>query len=841
MTCANAPLLADLIPTPKSIVFDTGTCRLSAQSRIFIPVGAPDAQQRTAAALAATLKSYLNIRPAIVETTRYVNHAVLYVAADEQFNLPHDLLPHLTPEAYALRIDRRGLLLAAHDQAGLFYAVQTLDQVLRLRCRSGATVPNLTIRDWPDLACRALMMDVGRQAETPDYLDSYITRLAALKKNMFVLYFENRFAWKSHPEAAAEISYTADDFRRFDATAAANHMDFVPALASLGHCEGMLRNERYRHLREEGAIYQLTLRDDRTRDFLTDLYGEILPTYRSRYFHANCDESPLLAGPPGAPKSHMRESLKLFAGHLIFLHDLLARSGKQMMVWGDMLLEHPEIAADLPRDIIIVDWDYGDMTKRQRQAPQQLRDMGFPVIVAPAAGRSAEVAFAPLMQMTANIPPYLRQARDLKLMGEMTTIWEMFSTNPIVTWPGVVASAQYAWNCDAIPPTEIAARVAAHLHGPAAASDVAQAYAHLSADGFMDHYRQLATKPEIPHCRTYHLDSHEFLPTDPFVYLTYRPTPWAEEISRTAAQGLTDVLAAKRSAVWNQADLLAYEVAGLHQFLMGEKRRAVNAAGRYVVDAEIQRRQGHLDNAAALLSEAIENLEQLQSLVIMLLDATPQIWRQTRHANDPAIDDIYMRRLRLSRDSLRRNIKRLTAAQAALSEGRNHDLSTIIGGQQAIFIAVRNPDRNLVEIVKPHIEASDDGKNWRDLWRRNLFMLENMDYAAALMPGTTLPRLLRLRVTRSQINQAAWPLHERLAMAVVRTLTPAEIIDASASAGGAAGAGGAGIKVDFDVQDHRLVRVPTLTYKLTHHQDWTMQFELQEVPDSGPLPFIGRR
>ena len=116
-----------------------------------------------------------------------------------------------------------------------------------------------------------------------------------------------------------------------------------------------------------------------------------------------------------------------------------------------------------------------------------------------------------------------------------------------------------------------------------------------------------------------------------------------------------------------------------------------------------------------------------------------------------------------------------------------------------------------------------------------------MDYAAALMPGTTLPRLLRLRVTRSQINQAAWPLHERLAMAVVRTLTPAEIIDASASAGGAAGAGGAGIKVDFDVQDHRLVRVPTLTYKLTHHQDWTMQFELQEVPDSGPLPFIGRR
>ncbi len=827
MTQLNEQLVADILPTPQKMDFAKGFCRLTPEARIFIPLGAPDSRRRSATLLAEAIRLHTNLDLPVVETTRYVNHELIFVGKSDSFNLPLDLVPDRGKESYGLRIDRSGMLLAGAEPIGLFYAVQTVEQLLRLRRRRGTSVPAVTIGEWPDLPCRALMLDVGRQAEKPDYIERYIADLAAYKKNMFVLYFENRFAWQSHPEAAADISYTADDFRRFDATCAENHIDFVPALASLGHCEGMLRSERYRHLREEGAIYQLTLRNPATRDFLSDLYAEILPTYRSRYFHANCDESPLLAGPPGSPKSYMRQSLRLFGEHLIFLHDLLARSGKQMMIWGDMLLEHPEIAADLPRDIIVVDWDYGSMLNRVREAPQKLRDMGFPVLVAPASGRSAEVAFPPIMQMSENIPPYLRQARDLGLMGEMTTIWEMFSTNPIVTWPGTVASAQYAWNAEAIAPQDIADRVAAHLHGPAAAHDVSQAYLHLSAEGFMDKFRRLVSQPEIPHCRTYHLDSHEFVPSDPMVYLTYRPTPWAEDLSRTAAQGLADVLAAQRKAVWHQEDLKAYEVAGLHQFAMGEKRRAINAAGRAVVDAEKMRREGSKADAANRLLDAIDNLQQLEALVAMLLEETPQVWGRTRHSNDPAIDDIHMRRLRLSRDSLRRNIKNLMAAQADLAAGADCNLSAIIGGDQAIFIAARNPSPDLVEILKPHIEVSDDGNKWRDLWQRGYFMLTSMDYAAALMPGPRLPKYLRLRVVRSHINPEAWPLQDRFALAVVRTLTPGEVIDGQTGA-------------DFDVEDHRLVRVPTLVYKLTEQQDWSMAFELTEVEDSGPLPFMGR-
>src|SRR6266540_5322671 len=65
----------------------------------------------------------------------------------------------LGPEGYALRISRDGIVATASTDAGLFYAVQTLKQLLKT---CGARIPALTIRDRPALAHRGLMVDVSR-------------------------------------------------------------------------------------------------------------------------------------------------------------------------------------------------------------------------------------------------------------------------------------------------------------------------------------------------------------------------------------------------------------------------------------------------------------------------------------------------------------------------------------------------------------------------------------------------------------------------------------------------------------------------------------------------------
>ena len=67
--------------------------------------------------------------------------------------------PGLPAEGYALSISVDGITLDAADGAGAFYGRATLGQLARLH---DGRVPVGTVRDWPDLAERGVMLDVSR-------------------------------------------------------------------------------------------------------------------------------------------------------------------------------------------------------------------------------------------------------------------------------------------------------------------------------------------------------------------------------------------------------------------------------------------------------------------------------------------------------------------------------------------------------------------------------------------------------------------------------------------------------------------------------------------------------
>ncbi len=839
----KSPLLAEIIPTPRECQWSPGALRLSGSFRIHHPLGAAEADIRTARLLAGALAEATGLRLRVLPTTRYVNHHVLYVGTDDGFALgpagaasaarrdrgrsPFSAdgktgeSPAAVPaesESYAAFVDARGVLLAGADSAGLFYAVQTLAQILRLRRSAGPAVPRVAIRDWPALPLRAVMIDIARQVERADWMEQFVRRLAAYKKNMFVLYFEDKFRWGKHPRLSHPLGYSADEFRRLAATAEENHMEFVPALASLGHCEGILRHEELAHLREEGAIYQLTLRKPGTRRLLEDLYSEILPLYRGRYFHVNCDESPLLAGPPGSPKGYLQESIRLFGEHLVFLHDLLARHGKEMMMWGDMLLHHPEIMKGLPRDIIVVDWDYGSMVKRRREAPARFRREGFRVMVAPAAQRSAEVCYPQSMMMRENIPYFLRHGLEAGAIGEMTTCWEMFSTNSIVGLPGLVASAQYAWNPGAVEPAKIASAVAANLHGPEAAPHVVKAYRHLSSHRFLERYFAEARNPATRRRRTYHLDSHEFVATDPMVYLTYRRSKWAEGTVKQALAGVRDSAAGLARARWGRTALAVGALAGRHQAFQALRRVAVNEAGQLAVRAESLRRQGRLAEAGEALAEAGEQLAALCRMAEALVGPTRRIWEITRPKNDPGLEECFLRRVRLTRDSLRAHVARLKAAIDALARGRDASIDAVFGGDPALVIQAPNPSSRLIDLLKPAISVCDDRKTWRPVQHKNWFILEKQTYVWVSVPqaGRKLPRYVRIHTTRTHIDPRSYPLADRYTVAAARTLRPGEILDGPP-------------KADLETADWRLVFTPALQYERILNEPWVLEYELAAI------------
>ena len=116
----------------------------------------------------------------------------------------------LGSQGYALHIDSAGVAAAATGAEGLFYAAQTIAQIVDGR----TTLPGMHIRDWPSLAYRGVQYDVSRgQVPTAAALERLADVIAAAKGNMLELYIEDVFQWKTHPDIPPPEAITAQEAR----------------------------------------------------------------------------------------------------------------------------------------------------------------------------------------------------------------------------------------------------------------------------------------------------------------------------------------------------------------------------------------------------------------------------------------------------------------------------------------------------------------------------------------------------------------------------------------------------------------------------------------------------
>src|SRR5687768_3291609 len=119
------------------------------------------------------------------------------------------------PQGYRITLNDRGVSIVAGDEAGEFYARQTLVQ---LRRQFGEDVPCGEIEDWPDFPVRGVMLDISRdKVPTMATLFGLVDMLAELKINQLQLYTEHTFAYPSHREVWEHASpLTGDEVRTLD-------------------------------------------------------------------------------------------------------------------------------------------------------------------------------------------------------------------------------------------------------------------------------------------------------------------------------------------------------------------------------------------------------------------------------------------------------------------------------------------------------------------------------------------------------------------------------------------------------------------------------------------------
>ena len=349
-------------------------------------------------------------------------------------------------EAYRVAVSPEGARLEADGPAGLRWAVETLAQLADGQGR----IPACAIDDAPGLAVRGVMLDVSR-GKVPEAatLRELVDRCARMKLNALMLYVEHTFRFRRHPEIGADASpLEAETLRDLDAYAAANHVQLIPCLQSLGHMEHVLKLPRYAHLAETDVRWTVSPADPGTYELLADLYAEHLPNFRSPLFNANCDEPWDLERGRSAARAAELGPGGVFLEHVRRVRDLAAEHGKRTMIWGDVVHAHPGRIPEIDRDLVLLDWWYE--ANHDYDRVKAFAENGIEFFVCPGTS-SWNCLFPRMENALANIAGYAAAGRRHGARGLLVTDWGDFGHYNLLgnSWLGYAWAAQQAWSGDA--------------------------------------------------------------------------------------------------------------------------------------------------------------------------------------------------------------------------------------------------------------------------------------------------------------------------------------------------------------------------------------------------------
>lgn len=296
------------------------------------------------------------------------------------------------PQAYAMETRPGGVVIEAADEAGAFYALQTLEQILTLE---GGCFKGFRIEDEPDFAHRGIMLDISRaKVPTMETLFGLIDLMARLKLNQLQLYFEHTFAFSGHETVWAESSpVTAEEILILDRYCQDRYIELVPNFNSFGHFERWLKHPQYRELAESPDGFVTPWGERRhcgsvlkprqeSLDFLDALYAELLPNFSSRLFNVGCDETWELGQGWSRELCESKGKARVYLDFLLKIHTLARKHGRTMQFWGDIIIGQPERVKDLPKDVIALEWGY-EKDHPFLEHGQCFRESGVPFYVCP--------------------------------------------------------------------------------------------------------------------------------------------------------------------------------------------------------------------------------------------------------------------------------------------------------------------------------------------------------------------------------------------------------------------------------------------------------------------------
>jgi hypothetical protein len=309
------------------------------------------------------------------------------------------------------------------------------------------------------------MLDISRdKVPTIETLETLVERLASWKVNQVQLYFEHTFAYRGHEEVWRGASpLSADEVRRLDAFCRTRHVELVPNQNCLGHMGRWLAHERYRSLAiapdgwpdARGHLHAPTTIDPLKPGSLAlvrELLAELLPAFTSRRVQVGLDEPWEL--PP--------ERIGDYISWVRTLRDIPELSGREMLIWGDILANHPDTLVELPDGVTVCEWGYEDWHPFADRTAA-LTKAGVRHWVCPGTSSWLSV-LGRVTNMIGNCRAAAEAGRTNGSPGYLTTDWgDMGHLQYLpVSEPGFAYAAAVSWCLDTNADLDLAAALDAH-------------------------------------------------------------------------------------------------------------------------------------------------------------------------------------------------------------------------------------------------------------------------------------------------------------------------------------------------------------------------------------------
>ncbi|MDO5570160.1 MAG: family 20 glycosylhydrolase [Bacteroidales bacterium] len=374
-------------------------------------------------------------------------------------------------EGYILDIQKSGVEIKANSNKGLFYGVQTLEQLLEDSRDFNKSIPLLHIEDFPSIDYRAVHFDTKHHLDKMDYYYRCIDKLAHYKINAVIWEIEDKLRYVRRPEVGAQNAMSIEEMQALSKYAIDRNVEISPLIQGLGHASFILKH--HWEVRENPeSDWEFCPSNPQTYEIQFDLYRDALEAMPyGRYLHVGGDEITQI----GIDQRCTERGLSAFQLQMEWLSkvcDFAVKNGRTPIFWDDMPLKYAQvwdlIFADktdeeinevwntekldkaiemFPKDCIYMRWCYEDPERTaHKKILKWYHDKGLKVM----AATSASAGDSPFMPRNNTRTPYIKAFSTLTannhLEGILATAWDDGSPHWETVWRGFIGQGEFGWN-----------------------------------------------------------------------------------------------------------------------------------------------------------------------------------------------------------------------------------------------------------------------------------------------------------------------------------------------------------------------------------------------------------